>query len=81
MTSPNTSALRIDPAQPLWTLEQAADYLGVSARYFRDTDCPRVRLPGRGPRRQPLLRFVPAVVAVWAERWRTDALESLQEAA
>lgn len=77
----DTSKLRIDPSQPIWTLDQAAAFLSVSPRYLRDTDCPRMRLPGRGPKRQALLRFVPAVVAAWAERWRTDAPEMLAEAA
>lgn len=57
----------------LWTIEQAAAYLVVSPRYLRDTDCPRLRLPGRGPRRQALLRFEPEAVRAWAQRFRTDA--------
>lgn len=59
--------------EPLWTIEQAATYLGVSARYLRDTDCPRLRLPGHGPKGQPIIRFLAAAVRAWAERWRTDA--------
>lgn len=57
---------------PLWTIEQAAAHLGVSPRYLRDTSCPRVRLPGLGPRRQAVVRFIPSAVRGWVDRWRTD---------
>ena len=80
MPALDTSSLRINPNEPFWTLEQAAAYLGVSPRYFRDLGIPSVRLPGRGPRRQVLVRYIPSVVAAWAEQWRTDDPE-LQEAA
>ena len=81
MPSLDTSTLRIDPTQPLWTLEQAAAYLGVSPRYFRELGIPSVRLPGRGPRRQALVRYIPSVVAAWAEQWRTDDQEPREAAA
>lgn len=58
--------------ESLWTIEQAAAYLEVSPRYLRDTDCPRVRLPGHGVRRQAVIRYIPSVVRAWVDQWRTD---------
>lgn len=76
MSSPDPATQRRAPvpltSEPLWTVEQAAAYLGVSPRYVRDSDCPRLRLPGNGAARQPLVRFAPPVVRAWAEQWRTD---------
>ena len=59
------------PTDRLWTQLEAAYYLGVSARYLRDSDCPKVLLPGTGKKGQPLVRYEPAAVKSWAEAWRT----------
>ena len=59
------------PTDRLWTQNEAAYYLGVSARYLRDSDCPKVLLPGTGKKGQPLVRYEPAAVKSWAEAWRT----------
>lgn len=70
----DTIPLQLDHGfEPLWTVLQAAAYLNVSERYMRDTDCPRVLLPGNGEKCQPLVRYIPVVVRDWAYRWRTDA--------
>lgn len=57
----------------LWTQAEAAKYLGVSVRYLRDSACPKVLLPGNGGRGQPLVRYNPVDVMVWAKRWCTDS--------
>ncbi len=54
-----------------WTQRQAAVYLNVSARYLRDSDCPKIQLPGNGPKRQSIIRYKPAEVIAWAESWGT----------
>jgi hypothetical protein len=47
----------------------AATYLGVSPRYFRDhVDVEPVPFPGGGER--PLERYARADLDAWAERWR-----------
>lgn len=72
----NTTTTHVAPKDPnlekLWTLRAAADFLGVSERYLRDSDCPRLRLPGGGIKGQPLIRFMPEVVRAWVQQWRTD---------
>jgi len=53
----------------LWTPAECADYLRVSERYLRRSNCPRVRLPsGRGSR--PLTRYEPQAVRAWYEARR-----------
>jgi hypothetical protein len=59
------------PTDRLWTQAEAAQYLCVSARYLRDCGCPKVLLPGNGPKGQPLVRYEPADVKAWAEKWNT----------
>ena len=59
------------PTDRLWTQKEAAYFLGVSARYLRDSDCPKVLLPGNGAKGQPLVRYDPADVKAWAARWNT----------
>lgn len=57
----------------LWTQEQAAGYLNVSTRYLRDSACPKVLLPGNGPKRaERLVRYRPEDVIEWANRWSTS---------
>jgi len=56
----------------LWTQQQAADYLGVSTRYLRASGCPKVLLPGNGPKEQPLVRYRPADVEAWLQAWHTE---------
>lgn len=58
-------------ADRLWTQKEAAYFLGVSARYLRDSDCPKVLLPGNGKKGQSLVRYDPADVRAWAQRWNT----------
>lgn len=58
------------PAQ-LWTQKEAAAFLHVSARYLRESGCPKILLPGTGTRGQPLVRYDPRAVWEWAERWNT----------
>lgn len=57
----------------LWTVEEAARYLGVSPRYLRDCACPRILLPGNGAHGQSLVRYDPASVKAWATNWRAGA--------
>lgn len=52
--------------------KEAAQLLKVSARYLRDSDCPKVLLPPtRGKR--PLVRYRRAHVLAWAESWTARA--------
>lgn len=55
----------------LWTQPEAAAYLGVSARYLRESGCPKVLLPGNGPKGQPIVRYRPADVDAWVQAWHT----------
>lgn len=58
----------------LWTQRQAAAYLGVSQRYLRDSSCPKLLLPGNGPKGQPVVRYDPAQVGAWVAGWRTSGV-------
>jgi hypothetical protein len=55
----------------LWTLEDACAYLHVSARYLRDSACPKVKLPRNGRKGESLLRYKPEDVIRWVDSWRT----------
>ena len=59
------------PDDRLWTQAEAAYYLGVSARYLRESDCPKVLLPGNGAKGQPLVRYEPGDVKAWKDRLNT----------
>lgn len=53
-----------DPVQ-LLTIKEAAELLHVSASYLRNSDCPKVRLPGaKGDGRQ-VIRFNRADLLAW----------------
>ena len=62
------------PADRYWTQKEAAAFLGVSARYLRESSCPKLLLPGNGVKGVPLVRYDPAQVRRWAEQWRTGAM-------
>ena len=53
--------------EPLWTVVEAAKYLGVSERYLRDSAVPKVRM-GK------LVRYFPAEVKEFARRRLTHSL-------
>jgi len=53
----------------LWTDEQAATFLGLSTRWLRDSEVPKVRLPGSG-RRCPV-RYDPEQVQAFAKKHNT----------
>lgn len=50
----------------LWTQTEAAAFLCVTARYLRDSSCPKILLPGNGKKGQPLVRYDPEEVRAWA---------------
>jgi hypothetical protein len=60
------------PTDRLWTQHEAAYYLGVSARYLRESSCPKVLLPGAGEKGRPLVRYEPAAVMSWKDAWSTN---------
>ncbi|HKW09486.1 MAG TPA: hypothetical protein VJO33_03850, partial [Gemmatimonadaceae bacterium] len=53
----------------LWTQKEAAAFLHVTTRYLRDSNCPKLLLPGNGKAGQPVVRYDPAVVREWANTW------------
>lgn len=59
------------PGDRLWNQREAAAYLGLSTRYLRDSNCPKILLPGNGRRGQHIVRYSPADVRAWAFRWKT----------
>ena len=50
------------------TQKQAARLLGVSVGWLRASACPKVFLPGNGPRGKPMLRYFRDDVLAWAGR-------------
>lgn len=58
----------------LWTQREAAAYLRVSARFLRDSSCPKVLLPGNGKRGYAVIRYDPKEVRAWADQRRTSRL-------
>lgn len=78
-----SNALPLTPREPvrlatdhLWSQKEAAFYLGVSARYLRESSCPKVLLPGNGTKGQPIVRYRPADVVAWADNWRCGSRAS-----
>ena len=52
---------------------EAAAFLGVSQSYLRASSCPKVLLPGNGPKDRPLVRYRLSEVAAWTEQWSQRA--------
>ncbi len=50
----------------LFTQKEAAALLNVSVSYLRASSCPKVLLPGTGPRGKSLVRYLKADVLSWA---------------
>jgi hypothetical protein len=45
--------------------------LGVSVTYLRASDCPKVLLPGHGPKGRDSVRYDPEDLKAWRDRWST----------
>jgi hypothetical protein len=62
-------------AQPerLVSQKQAAAFLHVSQTYLRASSCPKVLLPGNGPKDRHLVRYRLTEVAAWSEQWTQRA--------
>lgn len=59
------------PADELLTQREAAGVLRVSVAYLRASSCPKLLLPGSGPRGKPLVRYLRSDVLSWALARRT----------
>jgi hypothetical protein len=57
--------------EPLLTQREAAALLKVSERYLRASECPKVLLPGNGPKRKPIVRYRPSDIEKWSESRNT----------
>jgi hypothetical protein len=55
------------------TQKQAARLLGVSVGWLRASACPKVLLPGNGPKGKPMLRYFQDDVLAWAKVQGTSA--------
>lgn len=58
------------PVTRLVPQRDAAAYLGVGVSYLRASSCPKVLLPGTGPRGKPLVRYRLADLDAWADAHR-----------
>lgn len=56
----------------LWTAKQAAEYFGMSERWLRDSDVPRINL-GRA-RKRGAVRYDPEQCAAYARERLTHSL-------
>lgn len=54
--------------EPLMKQDEVAAALKVSPRYVRASECPKVLLPGNGPKRRPLVRYRLSEVLAWLEK-------------
>jgi ribosomal protein S12 len=59
---------------------EAAAFLCVSQSYLRASACPKVLLPGNGPKDRPLVRYRLSEVATWSEQWTQRATEPQRRA-
>jgi hypothetical protein len=46
--------------------KEAAVMLGVSVAWLRASSCPKVLLPGNGPKGRDIVRYDPADLRAWA---------------
>ena len=51
--------------RPLLRQREAALYCGVSVSYLRASRCPKVLLPGHGPKGRPVVRYDPDALDRW----------------
>ena len=72
MKHADESTSTASPTKLLWSQREAAYALGVSVRYLRDSNCPKVFLQGNGPKGQPLVKYDPSAVRSWALAWATN---------
>ncbi len=61
------------PSDRLWSQKEAAYHLGISVSYLRASVCPKVLLPGNGPKAKPIVRYRARDVEAWAETWTARA--------
>ena len=61
--------------RPLMRRKEAAQYLAVSLNWLRNSDCPKVLLPGQGPKGQSVVRYDPDDMDAWRETWSTKVKE------
>jgi hypothetical protein len=54
--------------EPLLTQREAAAMLRVSVAWLRASECPKVLLPGNGPKRRPVVRYRESEINGWAEK-------------
>jgi predicted DNA-binding transcriptional regulator AlpA len=57
--------------EPLLRQKEAAALLGVSVAWLRASSCPKVLLPGNGPKGREIVRYDPADLRAWAESRNT----------
>jgi hypothetical protein len=57
----------------LLTQRQAAELLQVSQAYLRASRCPKLLLPGNGPRGKPVLRYSKGDLLEWTRVRRAPA--------
>jgi hypothetical protein len=50
--------------------KEAAMLLGVSVSWLRASSCPKVLIPGNGPKGRPIVRYDPADLEAWKETHR-----------
>lgn len=55
-------------SEPLVRQREAAQAIAVSVAWLRASECPKVLLPGNGPKRRPLVRYRMSEVLAWAEQ-------------
>lgn len=56
---------------PLLRQREAAVMLGVSVAYLRASNCPKVLLPGNGPKGRQLVRYDQGDLRAWADARNT----------
>lgn len=61
------------PDRILIRQKEAATMLGVSVAWLRASSCPKVLLPGNGPKGRELVRYDVADLRTWARSRTTKA--------
>jgi len=59
------------PADEILTQREGAALLKVCVAYLRASTCPKLLLPGSGPRGKPIVRYLKSDVLSWAMARRT----------
>ena len=71
MSAPPSPCSEGIDARRLWTQKEAAAYLVMSTRWLRDSNVPKILIPGNGSKGKPAIRYEKGAIDEWLDAHRT----------